>query len=314
MTATAAGLPAASDALIGALMADVARIPDEHRTYTCGTWEARTQHGIGAELLDRLTRAGLSSREVDGEPHFDGLDLGNLALHLGLSSVQRVAIRSWGRTWARVRRGPGRHVLRYVPACPEPGHEGPCHYRFVLPGGRRHELTLGPLDEPPAVTLESTPPPPAPRLPDDLAALCHEIAALRFFLLAESIRWDADFMRSCGIADCGGSSTLLLEGAQRLGYVARRSFGLIVAEPFSTPHHWADIRLDGTWVPFDPMIMKALARWSSAVPDDTPVTQPLTGLVARISGEWLPPAVHGDGDTQPRISYLTEYHAHGSTT
>ncbi|MFF8960039.1 transglutaminase domain-containing protein [Streptomyces sp. NPDC014894] len=312
MTSAAARIPAtASDAVIDELLADVARIPDEHRSYTCGGWEARTQHGVGAELLERLARAGLSSREVDGEPRYDGLDLGNIALHLGLSSVQRVAIRSWGRSWARVRRGPGRHRLQYVPACPDPGHEGLCRYRFALPGGERREIALGPLDEPPPVVLESVPPPAAPELPADLAALFREIAGLRFFLLAESIRWDADFMRATGIADCGGVSTLLLREARELGYEARRSFGLIVAEPFSTPHHWADVRIAGEWVPFDPMIMAAMARWSTSVPDDTPVTQPLTGLVTRISGEFVPPATHGSAE--PRVSYVTEYHAHGST-
>lgn len=312
--------PAVTDAMIGALLADVALIPDEHRRYTCASWEARSQHGVGPDLLERLVRAGLSSREGDdGERRYDGLDLGNIALHLGLSSVRRIAIRSWGRTWARMRRGPGRHVLRYVPTCPDPGHSGECAYRFALPGGELREAVLGPLDEPPAVTLECGPPPPAPRLPADLAALCHEIAELRFYLLAESIRWDAGFMRTTGIADCGGSSTLLLEGADRLGYETRRSFGLIVAEPFSTPHHWGEVRLAGAWVPLDPMTMKVLARWSPSVPDDTPVTRPLTGLVTRISGEWVPPATHGstaapeDPADEPRVSYLTEYHAHGGT-
>lgn len=312
MTAAPARAPAVTDAMIDALLADVAQIPDEHRTYRCGTWEARSQHGVGPELLERLVRAGLSSRDGDdGERRYDGLDLDNIALHLGLSSVRRIAIRSWGRTWNRVRSGPGHHVLRYVPSCPDPGHQGPCVYRLALPGGERREVTLGPLDEPPAVTLESERPRPDARLPDDLAELCHEIARLRFYLLAESIRWDADFMRTTGIADCGGSSTLMLAGAKRLGYQARRSFGLIVAEPFSTPHHWAEIRLDGAWVPLDPMTLKVLARWAPSVPDDTPVTQPLTGLVTRISGEWVPPATHGS--TEPRVSYLTEYHARERT-
>ncbi|MEU6021876.1 hypothetical protein [Micromonospora sp. NPDC047134] len=292
-------------------MADIARVPDDYRSYTCGAWEARTQHGMSAELLERLTRAGLKYREVDGERRYDGLDLGNLSLHLGLSSVQRMAIRSWGRTWARCRRGTGRHLVRYVPSCPDPGHEGPCRYRFAWPGGQRRQVTLGPLDEPPAVVLDSVPPPPAPAIPDDLAELCHEIARLRFFLLAEPIRWDARFMRSTGISDCGGSSTLLLHGAKRLGYQTRRSFGLLLAEPFSTPHHWADIQIDGEWVPLDPMTMNALARWSTAVPDDIPVTTPLTGIVSRISGRWVPPVRHGT--MQPRVSYLTEYHVDGST-
>jgi hypothetical protein len=50
----------------------------------------------------------------------------------------------------------------------------------------------------------------------------------------------------------------LVQEAVALGLTARFSFGLFIAAPYSVPHSWFDLYLDGTWVSFDPHLLNAL--------------------------------------------------------
>jgi hypothetical protein len=302
VAAVAAAEPSA--ARLAEIIGHVHKVPEQHRRFNCDAWKARSQHGVRPELLRRLVDAGLPRRTHGGVDTYDGYDIGNIALHLGLSSVQRVAVRSWGQSFARTRRG-GRYTVDYVPTCPTPGHSGPCRYRLHLPGRTVNYVVSGPLDAPPRTTVALKAPDP-PRLPAALVELCAEIAALRFFLLPEEVRWDVDFMRSSGLADCGGSSMLLLDGAQRLGIPVRLSFGLLLAVPFATPHFWAEIRHLGRWIPLDPLLVAAMRRWSASVPADVAVHCPPVGMLARVGDAYRPLADH-DG-LPARLSFVTEYH------
>jgi hypothetical protein len=306
---TAQALAAPSTARIAELVGLVRQVPDEYRRFNCDAWTARSQHGIPAELLQRLVDLGLPYRANGDERIYDGYDVGNIALHLGQSSVRRVAVRSWGRSFARSRHG-GRYAIDYVPTCPVPGHPPPCRYVLHQPGERTVEYVVrGPRDAPPRVSVDLPGHVAAPTLPAPLVDLCAQIAELRFFLLPEEVRWDVDFMRSSGLGDCGGSSMLLLDGARRLGHDVRLSFGLLLAVPFASPHFWAEVHHDGAWIPFDPLLMAAMRRWSGSMPTDAVPHTPAGGILARVAGDFLPLADH-DG-VPARLSFVTTHQPEG---
>src|SRR5699024_6578453 len=54
--------------------------------------------------------------------------------------------------------------------------------------------------------------------------------------------------------------------AARRGLEARFSFGVIVARPYSAPHCWAEVRVDGRWWPVDPLLVRLLQGWGGIDP------------------------------------------------
>ncbi|UXH76086.1 transglutaminase domain-containing protein [Roseateles amylovorans] len=93
-----------------------------------------------------------------------------------------------------------------------------------------------------------------------LRTLLERFRNFRFFMLPEVCRWNLDFIQRHRMCECGGAARLLVHEAGAAGLQARLCFGLLMAEPYSTGHYWAELRLDDDWVPFDPLLLGLLHR------------------------------------------------------
>ena len=268
----------------------VRRVPSRLRRFSATEAAARTRHRIDAGLLDRLIGHGLPVVAAGGLRLFDDYDLANISLHLGLTSVRRRALRSWAGA-LRAAPGSGR-AIGYAPSCPAPGHTSPCRFGLLVPGGRRVGRAGGGDGVTSLHTLTVRPRTAWPELPSAVAELLAEPSGLHFFLLPETLRWDLGFLRDSGLADCGGATRLCVREGRRRGLDVRFSFGLLVAKPYSTPHCWAEFRVDDVWVPVDPLLVSVLCRWGGLPAREWPPTRSPGALFTRLCGRFDRVAVH----------------------
>jgi hypothetical protein len=288
------------------VLSKLRQVPSQVRRFTVTAHDARTRHQIGADLLDILLREGLPSVGDRTGRLFDDYDLGNVALHLGLMSVRRMAIRSWASALRRASESDGHEVSISIHArCPVAGHAGPCQFGLLMPGGRRlvregppdGSEPLGRMD----ITIASNWPEPGPRVRELLA----ELEPIDFFLLPEAIRWDARFMFRAKIADCGAAADWLASEGRRRGLRARFSFGLLIAKPYSTPHCWPEFYLDGLWVPLDPLILAAMRSWAALDQAQWPAHRSTGAIVTRLGPRFTKVAAHNG--IWSAVSLPTEY-------
>jgi hypothetical protein len=276
---------------IPGLLRKIRSVPDEVRRFSVTAADARSMHRIDADLLDTLVAEGLPYAGPAGSRLFDDYDLGNVALHLGLMSVRRMAIRSWTHALQRNSGRERSHALvSFVPRCPVPGHPGPCRFEMLEPGGWRRTCEGPGNGTDPAeqrdISLSGTWPVIEPRARELIA----DVADVDFFMLPEVIRWDQDFLLRARIADCGGVADWLVREGLRRGLAVRFSFGLMVTSPYSTPHCWAEFRTDGVWVPVDPVLLKAM---SSLDPLQWPGYRSTGAIMSRLSDRFTKVASHG---------------------
>ncbi|GAA0911477.1 transglutaminase domain-containing protein [Streptomyces thermoalcalitolerans] len=268
------------------------QVPDRQRRFSVTPAQARRVHGIRPELLAALTAAGVPHVGAGDERLYDAYDLGNAALHLGRLSVQRRSMRAWAKAWrTALDQAPG-HRVQVISSCPAPGHPGPCRYGVLLGGRRRQvvgpaaEARLGDLQVAPALRDW-------PRFPPALKELLQEVADIGFFLLPEAVRWDLEFMWRTRMSDCGGAAAWLVHEGGRRGLESRFSFGLLVAPPYSTPHCWAEFRVDGVWMPVDPLLVRALNQWGGLDPDAFPPDETPGALFHRLTDRFTKVVSHG---------------------
>ena len=291
---------------VPAVVAKIRQVPSRLRRFNVTAEEARARHQLDASLLSVLLAEGLPSVGAGTDRLFDDYDLGNVALHLGLMSVRRMAIRSWASALRRTSLGEVTALrVSYHPRCPVPGHPGPCQFGLLTPGGRRL-IKDGPPDgsvplEQLAVQVTRTWPQASPRLSELLA----EIDAIDFFILPEAIRWDTEFMFRAKIADCGAAADWLVTEGRRRGLRSRFAFGLLTVKPYSTPHCWPEFFADGRWVPHDPLILGAMRSWAALPARDWPVDRSTGSAVVRLGPRFTKVAAHGG--VWSTISLPTEY-------
>jgi len=296
--------PAAEVSRIEHLVGRLRQIPDDLRRFTVDERTALTSHRVDRTTLDTLVSAGLPYVGTGRDRLFDEYDIGNTALHLGLASVQRRAMRSWSGALRARDDDPGAPVAVEVRAfCPAPGHSGACTFDVLLPGGRRAMSPQTPGD---VLTVVRPPPSARPAVfPAEVRDLLSELASVEFFLLPEAIRWDLDFLWRTRMADCGGATAQLVEEGARRGLETRFAFGLLVAKPYSTPHCWAEFRVDGRWTAADPLLIRALTTWAGLDPAAWPPHRSPGGVMLRLTDHFTKIAAH-QGMWSP-ISLHTEY-------
>lgn len=269
-------------------------VPEEFRRFSLPARQVQSLHRIPPELLDALVEAGLPHAGGGDGRLFDDYDTGNIGLHLGLPSVRRRAMRSWAGALRRVSGGPpSRWRVGYAPACPAPGHRGDCRFALLVRGGRRVEAAGGGDGRMVLETLTVDRPACGPELGPAQRELLEEAAGVEFFLLPEPVRWDLDFLRRTGLADCGGVTKLLVSEGRRRGLAVRLAFGLLLAKPYSTPHCWAEFEVDGHWVPADPMLLRLLAAWGGLPAGQWPPWRSPRGLFEPLDWRFNRVAVHG---------------------
>lgn len=281
-----------------ALVGKLSKIPDGERQFSMTPAEAWRRHRISDALLDFMAAAGLPFRGAGPGRRFDALDLTNVAFHLGTGPANRTSRRFWSAGLNRdIDSGPVTYEIIYRPACPTPGHAGACRYWMRRPGGRRVSVATADTRQELKVTVRLTTQ--WPVLPPEVCEVIDETKNLELMWLPTTIATDFRFIRSTGLADCEGAAKLLVHESRLRGLAARTSWGLIVAPPFSTPHFWAEVRVGPTWVPIDPLLLKAMTSWGVLDSMRWHPYQSVGAIFARVGSRRVALALHHGGQPAP---------------
>ncbi|SCL20746.1 Transglutaminase-like superfamily protein [Micromonospora pallida] len=280
---------------INRLLALLGRIPDDVRQFTHTAEDARQRYGFTGDLLETMIGAGLPHRrDTHGAARYDLTDLKNMATHLTVGAGPRAALRYWAAAYNRAT-SQVNYEVRYRVKCPTPGHSGRCRYRALMPGGQVVEREAAPDDAQPLPVVRFTLGNDWPDLPASVRDVLAEVEGLTFMNLPEILRWDLDFMRRTGLADCAGAAKLLVTEGRRRGLAVRSSYGLLATAPYSTTHHWSEFAVEDRWVPVDPLLINLMirigvldaGRW-------TPARSP-GSVLSRVVDHQGPPIVSHDG-------------------
>lgn len=240
------GLVTNTDRISG-VMVGIKAVPDNGRRFDVSAELATRQYGMSSALLEQLQGYGLPMRERDGALFFDPYDLANTSLHLGLSSIQRMAMRTWAMTLMKCDESATLQAnIKFLPASASQADAPLLELRLPLRPDRVHAAGT-------------------------ILALIEEFRQYRFFMLPEVCRWNMDFIVANRICECGGASALLTRRARAINIEARQCFGLLIAEPFSTGHYWAEFKIDGQWIAFDPLLLQLLHAVTRLSPDNWPI-------------------------------------------
>ncbi len=281
----------------------VRRVPDRHRVFDQDASAVAKIHRIGAPILSDLLDLGFPHRSSGGERYFDKLDLENVSLALRLPSPRYLAMRRWPDVIrAVVENRPVRYDLEVVAECDSamPGHE--CDFRLpaqvlalgVGPDSTARKFTLSREVKDTAGPGEA---------PQELRRLFAEVSGFHFHILPEALYGDLSFLADTSLADCELASGFLARRAAEEGWEARRSFGLLLSSPYSLPHFWPEVRLDGVWTAFDPHLINSLVRWEVLAPGEVPAAAVLNAAFLRVTEDWLP--LIQDAERPARVSVLT---------
>ena len=270
---------------LAALCARLRQIPRDAGDYTFDAQDALTQFGLGEPELEALRRAGLHGQSADGEHTYAPYDLHYIGLRRGLAQDVLAGINLWRASLERLvdARGARIHVT-YVPKLPDETQQ--VDGRVVLPGAPNHPVKLRHLT--PIAEFTATQSATWPALPDNVAAIVDEVASIEFCLLPARLVGDTALARQIGLAECWTGLKLVVEACRRIGRRARIAHGLMVALPFSTPHTWAEVEVDGIWTPVDPLIIDLMRRWGGLDPAAWPHHRSPGAMLTPLV--WDPPA------------------------
>lgn len=280
----------------------VRSVPEQFRTFTVAAGDVLSLYGMDAESVALLIEFGLPHRSTGGLQTFDPRDLANVALHLGFPSVQRRAFDAAVRSLAVADATTPIHA---VVDCMPVGLAGPPaeELTFRLPGTRR--LTVPYRAGRPAVRLVKLLTGRVPALPPEVGEALGYVAALEFWLLPEGLRHDTSFARSSGLSDCVVSARLVHERCRDLGVRARRRFGLLLSQPFSMKHSWAEVWSGEGWVAVDPLLLGALAWHAGLDAARWPVARSLNCLLMGLGAS--PRELAACGASPVRVSLPTRF-------
>jgi transglutaminase-like putative cysteine protease len=273
------------------LLATLHAVPEEAREYTFTDDAATMQFGLDGEALQRLVAEGLPCATVDGERRYDSADLHYVGLRLGVATVYLWTIRAWARALVRFAEQPATSVrFSYLTQLPDgsPAVDGTVR----VPGGERVAVRFE--HNTAAVQLEAQLRADWPALGEDVAELLRDVAAYEFYGLPTWLREQPDRVRELRMGECEATTRVLLENCRAAGVEARPAHGLLVALPYSLPHAWTEVRVEGTWVPVDPLIVATLWRFAGLDRDAWPLTRSTGAMLVRLGEAFEPLATTGE--------------------
>lgn len=264
-------------------------IPDAERSFDVDLHAAEQTFAIEPSLARELVARGLPFEQADGEPRFCATDLHYVGLRLGTAMTHRTAMRLWAGALHDAAARDRTHVEVRCSPYGRPGDE----VEVLVPTGAWERATIAPNRR--ATSFAVRTPGRWPPFDRRLHDLLHDVAALDFCLMPGKLYGSAEFARTTRLADCGSAAFLLAEECARLGIEARTSFGLLLARPYATPHHWADIRAGEAWVPADPLLLALLARTTELDADAWPPTRSPGSVLVRLADRQVPLVRDPDG-------------------
>lgn len=253
---------------------NVTCVSKQHKVFNIPVEMARRHYGIKESLLVELEALGLPFLDQNNQHFYDRYDLTNISLYANFTSIQRMAM----RTWAAGLKIKGNKDNSYakVNLAIETSLSFPRKMSIIYPG-KVNEVWMYSSELPAyiihQVKLFKSP----PQIPALLAELLTYVAnTYHFYMLPESLRWDTAFIRKQGIAECGGASKLLYEECRQLNFECRQMYGVLLAAPYSITHFWLEVKLEGQWYAFDPVLINLLTKTIKVL--DQNIWQPITPL------------------------------------
>jgi Transglutaminase-like superfamily len=287
--------PGVTEPQVLSLLEKLRRIPDSARDFDWGVDAAWTRLRVNHDLMAYLTEHGLPYRIVNGVPKYDRVDIVNVSMRLGFGPLARAPRRFWPLALCRSpASGSVRYEMRYKLACPQPGHDGPCRFVAALPGDATAECVTPSGGPGPQVRLDVSAPTAWPPLPPEVRAVVDTAGDIDYLMLPNSVRHDIDFVTRAGVSDCAGVAKILYREGLARGLEVRACVGLIASPPFSTPHNWAEFRVDGTWVPVDPILVREMVEWGVLDPAEWHPYRSTGALLCRL-GDYDTMLAHHDG-------------------
>ncbi|WP_132838641.1 transglutaminase domain-containing protein [Streptomyces sp. BK205] len=258
-------------------------MPDKARVFDQTTLAAVRVHRIPPILLEQLLDLGLPQRSVAGDRRFDSLDLENLGISLGLPSPRRRVMRYWSRTLLRDdHERLDEHPLNVSARCPQPGHSGACHFELnpvvakaIEPGS----LVTGPAGQ---LSCRVRAAHTERLIGEPFTALIDRLSSFHFHVLPKSLHFDLGFAVETGLATCGLASRLAVRFATEHEVRVRAVFGYLVTPPYLAWHSWCEFDCGGEWLPADPFMLTAMARWGVPGANRWPPNRSCGGLTWRI--------------------------------
>jgi hypothetical protein len=269
-------------------------VPSSMRGFGVDPPLAQRVCGVGPELLEELLDLGFPSKVIGGQRTFDGVDLANVAVHLGLQSLQLHVIGLWARTLETAHCGPAaRYELEYQAQCAHCQPKTGGSYRFFVPpgrpvvahGGRSHRVDV----ERPTVW---------PALPAELGPVTKFLSEFWIWGLPEPLQQDVGFARETRLGGCGTAAHLANEKAEGLDVEMRLRFGLMLVVAYATGHYWNEVRVDDVWVPYDPFLMHTLVRHAGLDAREWPESRSPGALLAPMGDRYRQLATH-NGHAMP---------------
>jgi hypothetical protein len=274
-------------------------IPDAERSFDVDLHAAQQTFAIDSPTARELAARGLPCTHEDGEPRFCTTDLHYVGLRLGTAMTHRTAMRLWA---GALTDAAAREHTRVEVRCSPYARAG-SEVEVLVPPGERVRAEIAPNRR--ATSFEVRTPGRWPPFPEPLRDLLHDVAALDFCLMPGDLYGSAAFARATRLADCGSAAFLLAEECARLGIEARTSFGLLLARPYATPHHWADVRVGETWVAADPLLLALLAATTELDARAWPPTRSPGSVLVRVADRQVP-LVRDAGGAPLEASFLVK--------
>ncbi|WP_157547966.1 transglutaminase domain-containing protein [Micromonospora sp. ATCC 39149] len=296
-----------TDEALAIVVARARRIPDRYRTFTESRESARRLHRMPDELLDRLLALGFPHGTDGTEPTFYTNDLRNACEELGLPSPQRSAIMLMGAALeAGARETVVRRTVDLHARCPAPGHDGDCGFTLAPSLASNNRVTrFTPMS---AAHCRLTVELPGGRVSQFTGAhreLLAELDDVHFARLPHALADDPGFLRDAKLADCQSGARFLVERAASYGVSARMAFGILLTQPFSNTHAWAELDVGGEWLVADPLSLAVLARWGVLDPAAWPPCRSPHGSHWKL-GEGVEALVRHGGRPAP-VSLITRH-------
>ncbi|MFB7667286.1 transglutaminase domain-containing protein [Kitasatospora sp. NPDC056138] len=286
---------------VSAIVAKLLKIPDSSRSFRVSEPAADAEFRIGRDLQAALRVVGLPCRRTGEGVHFDGTDLLNVALHLDIGSRQRRVLDWWARELCRPYGDLHSYQVDYVASCPGPHRCKDCEFSLLRPSRSRLRVQRS-LTEPTVVHTELFMLARVwPQFPAKLLELIDDFSWIKYLRLPDPLCWDTEFILKRGVGDCSGFGRILAAEGRARGLESRFCYGRSLTPPFSAAHYWAEFRIDGVWVPVDPLLIDALVEWRILDPALWGRNSSLGAIMGRLANRFRPLALHNGGPAPIRL-------------
>lgn len=261
------------------------QVPSELRDFTVSSSDAERQFGLTWSMLDELAAAGLPYRDGPNGRRFSGADLAYLGIRLGTAQAHltKFALLAKSLTRFAAHESVGLTV-HYVPLLAAGSGSVPGMIALPEGGHREVELVHDEVAAEVSIMLGSWHPPTPARLARALA----EMGPLNLYELPAALLGDVAFSRRTGLSECFTAAQMVGDCCRSAGYEARVSEGLLVSIPWSSAHYWAEARVEGTWLPLDPLMIRAMRQFGSLKPDVWPLHRSPAPMLARFPSGTFP--------------------------